>query len=188
MPLLQHPAQVTPSHRHDPPTQCSPLPHADDPPHPQVPFARQVFALSGSHVVHAAPLTPQWVGEGARHASSEQQPPSQLDAVHDGGPHEPPTQVLVLHCTQVPPPEPQLAGEVPARNWPFEQHPEGQLEALQVVVRQPPSLQPPVAQVPQVSPPWPHALAEVPERQLPAVSQQPAGQLVGLHELWQVFC
>ena len=94
---LQQPAQLVASHRHAPPTQCSPLPQAAAPAQPQVPFARQVFALSGSQVVHVAPLTPQVVTEGVWHASSEQQPPSQLAAVHDGGPHDPATQVLVLH-------------------------------------------------------------------------------------------
>ena len=151
-------------------------------------MVRQVFALSGSQVVQLAPPTPQLVVEGVWHASSKQHPPSQLDAVHDGAPHEPATQVLVLHCTQVAPPDPQLEGEVPARHVPFEQQPLAQLAALQLVARQPPSLQPPVAQLEQVRPPRPQALAEVPERQLPVLSQQPVAQLVELHELWQVVC
>jgi hypothetical protein len=188
VPLLQHPTQVVGSHTQELPTQCSPLPQAVAPPHPQVPFVRQVFALSGSQVVHIAPPPPQWVRDGVWHASSKQQPPSQLDAVHEGGPHEPATQVLVLHCTQAPPPDPQLAGEVPATHAPLEQQPVGQVLALQPAARQPPSLHPPEAQVAHVTPARPHALAEVPERQLPAVSQQPLAQLVVLHELWQVFC
>lgn len=160
--MEQHPAQVALSHWHVPPTQCSPAPQAFPVPQPHVPLGLQVSALSESHAVHMLPAGPHVVAPRGVHTPASQHPFGHVAAEHGDGPHVPPSQVPLLHCTQVAPPEPQLVGAVPAWQRPLLQQPVVQVVASQVAVTQPPSWQLSEVQVEQLAPLPPQLLGEVP--------------------------
>jgi hypothetical protein len=112
--LEQQPAHEVGVHAHRGPvgpiTHAWPLAHIGFIPHPQTPDERQVFARSGSHVVHS-PVRPQYgIAPGAGLHLSPEQHPSQLDTqpVHTPSLHSPSE-----HGAHSEPPLPQAAGSLP---------------------------------------------------------------------------
>lgn len=145
-------------------------------------------ATRGSQTLQLPPPTPQVALVGCSQTPNLQHPVTQLAGEHDAALHMPPSQLPLPHCTQVPPPTPQLCALVPLRQTPLSQHPVAQLVASQVATAQPPSWQLSEVQDEQVAPPAPQALGEVPSWHAPCASQHPLGQLAALQVVTQAFC
>jgi hypothetical protein len=140
----------------------------------------------GGHVAHAAPPDPQnpVVVPGSHSPDLSQQPVGQLEALHGGGWQLPALQLSPAgQATHEAPPVPHAPGVVPTSQKPSEsQHPVGHVAELQPApVHFPPEQESPDGHGKHADPPVPHADVLVPDSHLPALSQQPVGQLVELH-------
>lgn len=193
-PRAQQPVgQDCASHTQAPLTHLEPLPQGALLPQRQVPeVGLQPSATAGSQLTHAAPPTPQLVGDWATHRPPEQQPfghdcalqvqvpaTQSVPALQAGlAPQRQPPITEQLSArdgsqvTQAAPPAPQAIVEPAVVQVDPEQQPPWQLVALQSA--HVPPRQAPLVQGWHTAPPVPHAATSVPAKQL-VPEQQPFG-------------
>ncbi len=138
------------------------------------------------HTEHAAPPVPHApvTLPGWQVPVASQQPVGHVDALHAGAWHLPALHVSPEgHAMHEPPPVPQAPGTVPVSQNPrASQQPVGQVVGPHATpMHTPPTHESPGGQGTHANPPVPHADVLVPVWHLPELSQQPIGQLSGLH-------
>jgi hypothetical protein len=188
----QHPPHEVESHRHEPPTQCWPVPHTAPPPQLHSPVGEQLSALpSAVQSKQVSPPMPHVAPLRGRHALPSQHPVAHDAASH---PHDPPSQVWPEAHGGPPPqvhvpsgaqpsdrasqgrhasaPVPHAVAVGGSTHVDPEQQPPAHVPALQLE-HTPDAHAPPPGQTVQSLPPTPHAAGSVPGRHI-APLQQPA--------------
>jgi hypothetical protein len=157
-----------------------------------IPWQEPALQLSpGGQGMHARPSLPQDVVllPGSQIPAALQQPVGHVAELHGWISQMPPRQRSSGgHAAQALPPLPQAVGLVPGSQNPRgSQQPVGHVEALHDgPTHTPPEQESAGGQGKHAPPPFPHAVVLVPDSQIPELSQQPVGQLVGLQVTpWQ---
>jgi hypothetical protein len=152
-----------------------------------IPWQEPALQLSpGGHGMHALPPLPHDPGvlPGSHTPAPLQQPVGHVEALHGIGSQAPPAQRSPGgHVEHALPPVPHALVLLPDSQKPRpSQQPVGQVEALQVgPTHAPPEQESIGGHGRQAPPPVPHAVRLVPDWQIPKLSQQPFGQVDGLH-------